>query len=299
MLFHGRQAKALILAGANIFSRYPKGKPKDLYMPLFFIKSLFLVFLFVSGLSEAEKQVKKSKLAPSSSTNRKPSGDRHWQARGVVLSFHEWPDENESRQILAYTSSQALTKLRASPSQGLSESLIQRLGWKKKWIFIWADGLRAKSVGEAYKICFDFPEISSLFSCEPDYLDLPDFLNHLKNKWRNKIGGRFAVPEESSVSSSAPSSQRRPSKASSQPETGNFHSCGIIQKRHLLINQDFYYGSLRRKDSIRRITAGSMWAQEMIGADLLREELKKKLLTVSFQQRFLIYLQILTKIMIF
>ena len=247
----------------------------------------------------------KTRLKPS--IDRQLAENRNFQAGGVVLVFREWPNEAESRNILAYTSERGLIKTGVLPLPGLPQSLIEELGLKKKWIFSWERGIRAKTLGAAYRICFKLPQTASLISCEPDYQNAPDSargLNSLKiegenlfNKAINSVRqwlGSFKKPKESSSLDPGPIDQPpspppAPRSAPVEPppaplpvllrsETGNFKSCGIIPAYSLSYTQSSYYGGFQQDKSKTKTIAGLFWAQEMIGADFLKEELKKKLL---------------------
>ncbi len=76
------------------------------------------------------------------------------QAKGIILAFHRWPDEDERRIILEKTTEAGLMKTKEIPRF-------------KTWIFEWAEWRKA---AEAEKICRSLPDLSSLEYCEPDSL---------------------------------------------------------------------------------------------------------------------------------
>ena len=76
------------------------------------------------------------------------------QAHGIILTFHRWPDEQETAIILQKTADADLKKTKE----------FERF---KAWVFGWREvreGLKAQ------KVCNSLRELSSLAHCEPDYL---------------------------------------------------------------------------------------------------------------------------------
>ena len=80
------------------------------------------------------------------------------KARGMILSFHHWPDEEEAAAILQKTTAAGLNKTKK----------IERF---KVWVFEWPEWREGR---EAQEVCKSLPELSSLAYCEPDYLLGPD-----------------------------------------------------------------------------------------------------------------------------
>lgn len=79
------------------------------------------------------------------------------QAKGIVLAFHDWPEEEERAMIFE--------KLEAVGLKQKSE--IERF---KTWVFEWPE-LREGT--EAEKICEDLSDLFVFDYCEPDYLLYP------------------------------------------------------------------------------------------------------------------------------
>ena len=76
------------------------------------------------------------------------------QASGIILSFHHWPDEEETAAILQKTTATGLNKMRE----------IERF---KAWVFEWPELREGR---EAQEVCDSLPGLASLEYCEPDYL---------------------------------------------------------------------------------------------------------------------------------
>ena len=84
-----------------------------------------------------------------------PAFDReNLKARGIILSFHRWPDEEETAAILQKTTAAGLNKMRE----------IERF---KVWVFEWPELREGR---EAQEVCDSLPQLSSLEYCEPDHL---------------------------------------------------------------------------------------------------------------------------------
>ena len=101
------------------------------------------------SLLKAKKR--KNPYSPSEFTKDKP------QAKGIILTFHRWPNKRETALILR--------KLRRTGLKKTSE--IKRF---KVWIFEWQKWKNGK---KAKKICKTLSKLSILKYCEPDYLAIP------------------------------------------------------------------------------------------------------------------------------
>jgi len=76
------------------------------------------------------------------------------KARGIILSFHHWPDEEEAAALLQKTTAAGLNKTVE----------FERF---KTWVFEWPEWRERR---EAQEVCDSLPQLSSLAYCEPDYL---------------------------------------------------------------------------------------------------------------------------------
>jgi len=84
-----------------------------------------------------------------------PAFDReNLKARGIILSFHRWPDKEETASLLQKTAAAGLKKT----------AEIERF---KVWVFEWPEW---REGGEAQEVCKSLPQLFSLEYCEPDYL---------------------------------------------------------------------------------------------------------------------------------
>ena len=139
------------------------------------------------------------------------------QAKGVILSFHRWPNINEKASLLAQLEKEDL-KLKTE---------IRRF---KTWVFVWQGWNRAV---KAESVCKGLSDLSFLESCEPDYL----------------VGPAEELGPSTVELSPIPASDKK----------GDLRSCNIVSSKIGL-----FEGGL-----------SDYWAQEMIGSDLLKEEINK------------------------
>ena len=79
---------------------------------------------------------------------------------GIVLAFHDWPDEEEKAVILQDTQKVGLKKTK------------DELQYTKVWFFTWIDQ-EPRNVIEAHGICEPFSGLSTLRYCRPLYLGRP------------------------------------------------------------------------------------------------------------------------------
>ena len=79
---------------------------------------------------------------------------------GIVLAFHDWPDEEEKAVILRDTQKVGLQKAK------------EELQHTKVWFFTWKDQEPRNSI-EAHGICQTFSGLSTLRYCRPMYLSRP------------------------------------------------------------------------------------------------------------------------------
>ena len=166
------------------------------------------------------------------------------QARGLVLAFKSWPEGKEKTALL---------------------EKLQKAGLKKKseyemfktWVFHWSDW---RKVEEAEKLCKEFSSLSFLDYCEPEY-----FLEPATGYLRKKVGDKIHREVSKHPAAGPPTPPTGGAKLNPPPipsdpnKRGNIKSCNIVASQFNLHN-----GQL-----------GDYWAQERVGADLLKEELKK------------------------
>ena len=94
----------------------------------------------------------------SGSTESDASLDRVFSmTTGIVLAFHEWPDDEEKAVILRDTQKAGLQKDK------------EELPLTKVWFFTWKDQ-KPRNLIEAYGICLTFSDLSTLRYCRPMYV---------------------------------------------------------------------------------------------------------------------------------
>ncbi len=79
---------------------------------------------------------------------------------GIVLAFHEWPDEEEKAGII-----------RDAEKAGLQKEE-EELQYTKVWFFTWTDH-KPRNFIEAHGVCLTFSSLSALRYCRPMYLRRP------------------------------------------------------------------------------------------------------------------------------
>ena len=79
---------------------------------------------------------------------------------GIVLAFHDWPDEEEKAGIL-----------RDAEQAGLQKEK-EELEYTKVWFFTWMDH-KPRNFIEAHGICLTFSSLSTLRYCRPMYMGRP------------------------------------------------------------------------------------------------------------------------------
>ena len=174
------------------------------------------------------------------------------KARGVILKFHRWPDSKKKSLIFEELKKAGLKKTKTIKNF-------------KIWLFAYSKGL--KPLPWALNACKRLPKMSILDYCEPDTL----------LKTHNKVSRNplFLPSEESfladdSLLSPLLSRNKKTTEGSicldcqfPKKETLNIpvnvRNCGLVSSSH----------------SLRDGRLSDYWAQELIGSDLLREELKQ------------------------
>ena len=157
------------------------------------------------------------------------------QAKGVILSFKRWPNQEETATILKKLTEKGLKK----------KSELPRF---KVWIFEWPEWRKGL---EAERVCEAISELLFLDYCEPDYLLGP---------------ANIKLPQLQEESLSPVSVQK-----------GNLKTCGIVSGKFGLRGWPERGADLRfgREVTEEEAELSDYWAQEMIGADLLKEEVNK------------------------
>ena len=110
-------------------------------------------------LSEAEKRrILGSQRAKISLERARRSWQYiHPKSSGVVLIFHQWPDEDQAQVIEEYLK-----------PEGLQKADVLELS--KMWTYTWSETQLEK---RAERICADFPQVSSMDRCVSNTLLVP------------------------------------------------------------------------------------------------------------------------------
>ena len=158
------------------------------------------------------------------------------KAKGLILAFKSWPRGKDKASLL--------TKLNKAGLKKKAE-----YDMFKTWVFEWKDQSKHK-VEEAEKLCKKFSSLSFLDYCEPDYMLSPAFKRR-KKTIKPKVEPIEIEPTDELLF---------PQPVFTNSATGeNIKNCNIVPSKFNL-----YGGSL-----------SDYWAQDRVGADLLKEELKK------------------------
>ena len=119
--------------------------------------------LFCLPLSAAAQQAINAPLLSQKSGSQQtevPLSRLFGMTTGIVLAFHEWPDEEEKAGILRDTQKAGLQKDK------------EELQYTKVWFFTWKDQEPRNSI-EAHGICLTFSDLSTLRYCRPMYVGIP------------------------------------------------------------------------------------------------------------------------------
>lgn len=165
------------------------------------------------------------------------------QARGVVAAFKNYPAGEIDQDRL-------IKKMR---EYGLEKT--EELPFFKSWVFEWR-GLRPES--EAQKVCKELSGAAFLESCDPDLLAGPAGAVIRRKK---KLPAKEKALYDRRPEPPAPKGgiHLNPPKTRLS-ETGNVKSCNIVPSQ------------LRGRYEYKGLS--DYWAQEKIGSDLMKEELK-------------------------
>ena len=157
------------------------------------------------------------------------------QATGIIVSFKKWPSEKVQARL-----SQQLKK------EGLT--LTKQFKSFKALVFSWTT---LKTQKKAESVCFNLSQLKNLNYCEPDALLHPD----------NKATQKENETEAGASSCTVDCDQKENSLSSIEDalEVTTPEVCELLSSKHKLKGG--------------RLT--DYWAQEMVGADLLRGELEK------------------------
>ena len=190
--------------------------------------------------------IKAENLPPSSNSALDISADQpqsvpkfdhnNPQAKGVILSFQRWPNEQERKLLIKKIQAMGLKKTK-------------EIELFKSWVLEWPGWKKGK---EAVEVCNSLSNLSFLEYCEPEYLLGPAVGKRRKTPRKKKApkAGVVVTPKDNSLNNEAQFPSNR---------SGDVKSCKIFSS-----NLGLSEGRL-----------SDYWAQEMIGSDLLKKELEK------------------------
>ena len=207
-------------------------------------KTYKLLIILCSGLicfALPAKKLKNSRQPdrPRLSLKENQQKQKPPQAIGVILSFHKWPSEKEQQNISKILNQDGLT-------------LSKKFESFKALVFSWP---KLKTKNKAQKVCRKLSKLKNLNYCEPDALLRPNNAP-AENDSKTEAGSPVTTCT-SDCDNQTISTQNLLSEIQSIPKTTAV--CELAESKHKLKN-----GKLT-----------DYWAQEMIGADLLKEEIEK------------------------
>ena len=184
--------------------------------------------------------------------------DEERKARGVVIRYHKWPSLKRQREVERILRSSDLKR-----TKSIKEFRAQLFGWTK-------GGLKPSSLGE--KACDKLKGLSYVRRCSPDHL-LP--LNESKRISQGSQPAReinesdkknLTKETEGSFNFECENCKKEELKALKKvsQKVLNLRTCNIVSHNRGLMMYFKKGGML-----------SDYWAQELIGSDLMREELEK------------------------
>ena len=116
--------------------------------------------VLVSQAAGPRKQRVKTPVEKPENVSVSQEPQNEMMTQGIILAFHEWPDEQEKTLILQATEKAGLKKTK------------EELSFSKVWFFRWTDD-ELRHVIEAHGICMEISTNSSLKYCRPEYMPRP------------------------------------------------------------------------------------------------------------------------------
>ena len=168
------------------------------------------------------------------------------KAKGVIIRFHRWPKSKQRKEIINRLKAVGLKKTKSIKSF-------------KAWVFDWSPivkGGRLMPSLEAERACQKLKDLSSIKRCSPNHLLPLDDQSHQDEDGKTEasaekgscISCRHRQDNISTILSSLP------------PPEKNIKTCNLVSYKHNLMDGDL----------------SDYWAQELIGADLLKDLIKKE-----------------------
>ena len=190
-----------------------------------------------------KKQIKSGKLQNSFPDEGRKKEEL--KARGLIIKFNHWPNSKQQKEIVSRLKSSGLKKTKSI--RGGFET--QLFGWSE-------GGLKASHFGE--KACKKLKDLSIVKRCNPDHLLPLDFSQSF-----SKLKASFLM-----------------ANAANDTEAGFAEICtSCLKKRGSLSPLKLKHTKkcelISNKLNLQGGKLSDYWAQELIGSDLLREELEK------------------------
>ena len=216
---------------------------------------IFLLMVCFSSSSLATLKIKQ---------NRKPiqAKQEESKARGVILRFYRWPSLKQQREIERILTGRGLKK-----TKDIKSFKAQLFEWTQGELKPSTSGNKAvtqtklKPSAEAEKACLKLKNLSYVRRCSPDTLlsvnSFEDTSRFLIAK--SKPGKKSKTEADFAFECETCKNQGVRSIEEAVKEVANTKTCGLIPNK-----QNLMEGKL-----------SDYWAQELIGSDLVREELKK------------------------
>ena len=209
--------------------------------------------------SYGEKQKKPDKLQYSVPGDIER--EREWQARGVIIKFRHWPDSTQQKEIVERLQTGGLKKTRS----------VRRF---KTWLFEWSEGgLKPSRMGE--RACKKLKGLSSVKRCNPDHL-LP--LNRSSGFLKTRLQTETPSYLFENFRLVAVTVVREDEDTETETEAGFVEDCPSCREQSGIPKLPLNIKTCNVISYKRELMEGKLsdhWAQELIGSDLLRAELKQ------------------------
>ena len=198
---------------------------------------------FVS-LKGEEKRNKKTRdyFVEERAVSKPKRQEEEQKARGLALRFHRWSTLKEQKELTSLLKARGLKR-----TKNIKSFKAQLFGWEE-------GGLKPSSLGE--KACLKLKNLSYVRRCSPDIL-----LSVNSIKVATKFSGKTNKKTEAgfNVECKNCKNQKLESLIAVSQKALNIKTCNIVSG----------------KRELKQGKLSDYWAQELIGSDLLREELEK------------------------
>ncbi|MCZ0933127.1 MAG: S8/S53 family peptidase [Oligoflexia bacterium] len=191
------------------------------------------------------------------------------RARGVIVRFHRWPTLKEQKELARILKAGGLKRTKSLKSF-------------KAQLFVWEEGgLKPSRLGD--RACLEIKSLSNVRRCSPDHLlSVNSFKS--SSKFTGMMKGSLKANKLRRVKEAEISSHRFIAGAKrGETESGfNFECEGCknqgVESLSKVVQKALNVRTCDIVSHKRKLMGGQLsdyWAQELIGSDLLREELEK------------------------